>query len=233
MRLLNVALILFIRLMCLPAHAAFTIDASSDNIQIADNAVLTLLDADWTLAIKTDITTVQAYSMRVFETVLNGVTQYGFVVNSDSSLEFYATDDDGTTMDALSAASTIDTNARTLVVVRSGNKIDVYYEGSSVANVTNASFDAVNGGALYIGNRGGGTQDRGFIGSLAEFAKWDRALNAGEITALSKGLSPRCLPGAQVYLPLVRDSVELVKALSLTLTSITVGTAHPSLIQCD
>jgi len=205
---------------------AWNFTNSTNNVQVADNAALTLPDGDWTLAIKLDRTAAPAYDARIFET-LEGPTQYGFYTNGGNAVEFYSLDDDGTEVDVLSSTSVLDDNPHTLIAVRSGSRIDLYLDTTSVANVTNANFDAVNGGTLYIGNRGGGTQNRGFPGSLAEFAKWDRALSTAEIAALVKGFAPTHFPSSlKVYIPMIRDYVEVVNRLPVTNTSSTVG-AHP------
>lgn len=210
--------------------AAWTFSNSTNNVQVADNTAFTLPDGDWTISVVITRTSVPSYDARVFETV-GTFPLFSLYTNSASVVGFYAEDDDSTVLDIISASSTLDSSPHTLTAIRSGNRVDLYLDTTSVANVTNASFDAVNGQTLYIGNRGGGTQDRGFPGSIAELVIWHRALSTAELTALSDRSSQSCVPAPVLYVPAIRDYNELVKGASVTNTSSTVG-AHPRMVYC-
>lgn len=65
----------------------------------------------------------------------------------------------------------------------------------------------------------GPTYANWFNGAIAELGVWNRALNAGEILALSKGIAPPVLrQGLVMYTPLVRDLVSPAGGGGWTLT---------------
>jgi len=210
--------------------AAWTFTNSTNNVQVADNTAFTLPDGDWTISVKITRTSVPSYDARIYETV-GTFPLFSLYTSSGSAVGFYAEDDDSTVVDVISATSALNSSPHTITAIRSGNRIDLYIDTTSVANVTNASFDAVNGQTLYIGNRGGGTQDRGFPGSISELVIWHRALSTVELAELSDGDSTSCVPAPVLYVPAIRDYNELVKGASVTNTSSTVG-AHPRMIYC-
>lgn len=217
---------------------AFTIDASSDNLQLADNAALTLPDGDWTIVLWVKQTTdIQAYGQRTISTNDGGSTKkIDCSISSTGNLDFFFTDDDGTTVSGAATGALMDNNTNWVHVTyrRSGTTVELFQDAVSKASVTDATFNGLDFAApLYIGNRGGGTQNRGLIGSMAEFAKWDRALNADELVALSKGFSPAFFRDSlKLYFPMIREYVERIVNVAVTNTSTVVG-VHPRIIYPD
>jgi hypothetical protein len=68
---------------------------------------------------------------------------------------------------------------------------------TTTAPTGSTSAETVN---LGIGNRGTGTQDRAWIGRIAETAIWNAILNENEILALSRGRLPHGVrPGSLVF----------------------------------
>jgi len=82
---------------------------------------------------------------------------------------------------------------------------------------------------FHLGNRG--DENRGFPGSMAEAAIWDRILTQGEITALAAGYAPSNFPADLVlYHPLTREpEVELINGVCTTVNTLT-AEAHPRII---
>lgn len=214
---------------------AFTTTNSTNNILMADNAALSLPDADWTLAIWVKQTTgVQAYQQRIFANGDAGITnEYYFMINATGSWEFDGYDGDGTSIFPASTGTPFSGNTSWthLAVVRSGSDFTLYRNGASDGSVTDANFDGVNSAnSLTFCNRGGGTQNRALVGSIAEFAKWDRALGTTELEALADGFAPTHFPNSlMVYMPCIREYKEYKVGITITNNSSTVSD-HPRII---
>ena len=108
----------------------------------------------------------------------------------------------------------------------------IYVDGTSVT-VTQA--DAPNGTRsggednLALGEVMAGSSD--LDATMAEFAFWDVVLTAGEAATLGARYSPLFVrPSNRVlYIPLIREVVELEQGIALTLAGASV-VAHPSII---
>lgn len=117
-----------------------------------------------------------------------------------------------------------------IMLIRRGAGVFTFYvNGVQDGTETDDTVDAVDAAAnVYFGRRSDGAADRAFGGSMAEWAKWDRALDAGEHYALVAGFSPRLMPlELKWYMPMVRDYQELMVPLVLTNVGSTVSN-HPS-----
>lgn len=83
--------------------------------------------------------------------------------------------------------------------------------------VTGATGVIDRADALYFGSRAVSPTDRYFLGRLAEFAKWDAALSAGDITNLAGGYAPSLVPtGLRWYTPMINDFSESVNGITVT-----------------
>jgi Concanavalin A-like lectin/glucanases superfamily len=127
------------------------------------------------------------------------------------------------------AAPTLDTWVD-IVYTQSGTSTpSIYFDGSSqtvtTATAPTGSEVTTTGKVFRIGNKAAGTRE--FGGQLAEVAVWSRILGADEIGFLADGGTPDCIPGSlELYVPLIRDTINLKDNSSPTLT----GTAvqpHP------
>lgn len=106
----------------------------------------------------------------------------------------------------------------------------IYLNGSSVSvtEVAAPSGTVATGSSAYtIGNRQSDSA-RAWDGMLAEFGVWDALLDAAEFKALGSGVSPLLIRPASLvcYIPMLRDSVDLKRGGTPTIT----GTAvqpHP------
>lgn len=230
MRLRNLTLAILLLCFSVQSWGAFTWTNSTNNILMADNAALSLPDANWTICIRVKQTTgVQAYDQRIIATSDAVTNDYYFMIYSAGEWGFEGYDGDGTSILPFTAGFPFvgNTSWSALCAVRSGSTVTIYRDGVSDANVTNASFNGVNSAnSLTFGNRGGGTQDRALVGSAADFGVWTRALNAGELTAYAQGAAAISLPTPEVYFPMIRDYTEQRLNIAITNNSTTVGT-HP------
>lgn len=125
------------------------------------------------------------------------------------------------------ATATVSTWAHCAGVFSSATSRTAYLNGSaSTANTTNVALVAVDTATIGV-TRVHPNWLTFFDGNIAEAAVWSAALDAAEIAALAKGVSPRLIrPQSLVmYAPLIRDPIDL-KGAALTNNGATVAT-HP------
>ncbi|MFA5262177.1 MAG: LamG domain-containing protein [Opitutaceae bacterium] len=105
-----------------------------------------------------------------------------------------------------------------VLLVCAGETLTQYINGSADGTANQSGFGAVNdGNALYLGSRSYTPTDRMFKGSLAEWAKWDRALSAAEIAALVAGAKPGDVGTPVWWLPMRDDKESDLGSLTTTL----------------
>lgn len=244
MRLRNLflAFLLFILGPC-TAYSAWLFDGTNDYVTLADNAALTLPDGDWTVAgwFKLTSTSWGGDDQNIIEQGNGAVPKFRLALFSYDSVsveEIYVDirDDDGTTLliDQDPGGNwTADTNWNHLVVQRSGTTITIYVNGSSIDSASVGSIDAINpSDTFYFGARGGASS-KWFNGTLAEWAKWDRALSAAERAALSAGFSPNCFPGFSWFTPMVGGAYQELANGITTTNNGTVSASHPRMYSCN
>ena len=106
-----------------------------------------------------------------------------------------------------------------VMVVRSGASVFTFYvNGVEDGTDTDDTVDVCNPNVpMEFGRQDDGGVGRAFGGCMAEWAKWDRALTAGERVALVQGFSPRLMPTElKWYIPMVGDYQELLVPLVVT-----------------
>jgi hypothetical protein len=111
-----------------------------------------------------------------------------------------------------------------------GSNIRFYSDGSLITTVAATSIFGITGQPLDIGFD---TSDNdSWPGDIAEFGYWvNRVLSDAEMAALGKGYTPNHLPrNLAVYVPLLRDNVNVMGTGQPTLTGTTV-VAHPPVIR--
>lgn len=221
------------------AYAAFTFTNSSNIVTLADNAALTVPNADWTIAgwFKLNTTTAgHSGGERIFtwetgtgENFLGSVKASGGSGTTINTIQIYSSYPSSTFDFAIEPSFTADTNWHSYVAVRSGSTVTLYLDGTSIGTDTlNFGWDEAT--TWKFGNRADGT--RAFEGNLAEWAKWDRALIAAEIAGLAAKFSPNCFPGFTWFTPMIADYNEIKAGIVITNSSSTV-TAHPRIISCN
>ncbi len=238
-----VSLLLSFLLFVSPSWAAFSFpenDTSGDhnNLTLADNTAFNFPDGDWTLAgwLKLDDNTGTAYQYFFSWGSFQATPSFNLAIGETSGgdgpddLLFDSRDDDGDLMDVNSTSNPFSSNTSWTHVImqRSGTTITGYIDNSSVLSSTDATFDAINvAGDLHFGNRSDNATARRYGGDMAEWAKWDKALDANERQALVDGASPLTMPQSLTwYVPMVRNEVELLNNPSTTSADLTVA-SHP------
>jgi len=179
-------------------------ETSGHYVTFGDAAALTLPDGDWTIAgwIKLDDNTGSNYQYFLSwggfgaSPSLNWYFHEASVADPNV-LKFFIEDASGDPGSTITSTGTPGTSTawQHLAAVRSGNTVTQYVNGVADGTFTNAAFGGVNVAAsMYLGMRSDNDPDRRFGGSMAEWAKWDRALAVGERAALVAGFSPRMMP---------------------------------------
>lgn len=204
------------------------------DVQIADHAALTLLDGDWTIAgwikLTDNVGALWQYFYSHGVAGVNNSIRWMFR-EVDDKLQFIAKDAGGDEVDCVSTGTPgTRTDWMHLLVQRLGNTVTQYIDGTADGAETDAAFGAVNpAGNLYLGARQDENPDRRLGGDMAEWGKWDRALDAGERAGLVKGYSPLCYSGLKWYVPMVRAYQELIVPLTVTNDRSTI-VRHPPII---
>lgn len=133
------------------------------------------------------------------------------------------------------------------------NHLVVTYDGSNTSNIPimylNGVSRTVTTGVAPVGTNSNGAQqhtianrvsnyDRNWDGKLAEFAYWNRILDAGEVSNLALGAKPsRHLNGLLLYLPLMGHAADRINATAGTVaavsgfTSPNFNTDHPRMME--
>ncbi|MHC4181776.1 MAG: LamG domain-containing protein [Planctomycetota bacterium] len=115
---------------------------------------------------------------------------------------------------------------------RTSTNLRFYSDGSETGYTTDVdgtgtTRDAAASDTIAVGYNNVGSAQY-YDGLLAELAIWDKVISAGEIAALSKGLSPKIF-APNFHIPLIRDTHELFQASSVSETGTTVS-PHPPVI---
>lgn len=214
---------------------AWRFNRVDSKVQLVDHAALTLPDGDWTIAgwLKLDAhdSTKHQYFLSWGAYAAQPSLNWWFV-HTTNQLQLYSIDDDGTALDGVVSASTPGTSTiwQHLLLQRLGNTVTQYIDGVADGADLDAAYDGVNVGSnLYFGGRSVDPADRWLGGEMAEWAKWDRALDAAERGGLVKGYSPLCYPGRKWCVTMVREYQELIVPLTVTNTGSTVA-RHPPTI---
>lgn len=237
---------MFMVLLCvLPVQATWLFDGTNDYVSLSLNSVFQLPDSDWSIygrfKLSTNSVNPSFANIKLLD-IDNGTgnSEYAIeithVSGTTDEVQFFADDNQIDTVIITSTSSplTSDTNWHHILAIRSGNTFTLYLDGSQVATATNVNIDASSDmtDPLLFGSESPSGIDRWFPGELAEWAKWDRALNADEIAGLSKGFSPNCYPGTKMYAPMIRNYTEVANGLAVT-NSGSIISDHPRIIYCD
>jgi hypothetical protein len=221
------------------AYGAVSFDG--DQYWIEQSPRLTLPDSDWAFVCSVRFTSRTGTSTRdIFHwNDFGSETSLLFVRVGDASsgiapntVNAAFIDNDGTNVSFTAGGSPYagNTSWTRLGVQRVGNTLHVMYNGSSIGSSTNSSFDALTVSEWQLfGNNIFWTA--GFIGGLTDCAKWDRSLTTQEWASIASGISVDCIPGAQWFLPMIYDEVELAGGLEIDTDSPSPA-AHPRMLSC-
>ncbi len=216
---------------------AWSFDETNDDVQLTDNAALTLPDADWSLGglIKLDDNVGSFYqyfiSWNVFAT--NDSIHIYFHEASEPEPNFIHLnihDSDGTAFAIKGGTPGTSTSWQHVMVVRSGDDFTLYVDNVSIGTFNQPLFNAVNSTAtFYIGSRNGDA-DRFTGADMAEWAKWDSALSSGDRADLTNLHRPNSISAQPVwYCSMVNTYTESIVPLTVTNNGSVEGT-HPQMI---
>ncbi len=216
-------------------------ETSGHHVLLGDNAALTLPDGDWTIAgwIYLDDNAGNFFQYFLSWGAVSASPSLNWFVDETgeanaNKLKVIAYDAGGDNYEFASPGTPIvGATAKWLhfILVHSGNTLLQYIDNVLDASEVDAAVGAIDVGAsMYLGMREDNNADRRFGGSMAEWAKWDRALNAGERGALVAGYSPMFFPTPKWYVPMIRSYQELAVPLTVTNNNSTV-IAHPRIIR--
>lgn len=101
-----------------------------------------------------------------------------------------------------------------LVMVKTGASLYGYVNNTK--NTFTGQNSAMTSRAISfgIGARPDGTNTAS--SDIAEFATWTRALTDAEVASLAKGFKPIRVPKPEIYIPLIRNKVDLSSAYAVT-----------------
>jgi len=194
-------ILLFLILMCFTVNASFVFDSVTDWISVADNDNLTLPDhtitGGWTIAGWIKSTDNSGSYYQYFLSVhYNLDPQVRLWINEDSQgdpdeIKFYVSD--STPDDAGVAASTSapisDTSWHHVILEHDGSNITLYVDATSVTSDTATLVNVVNCSTPWFfgqrSNEATANTDRNFVGKMAEWAMWERALTSTERNQLA------------------------------------------------
>ncbi len=220
------------------SRGAWLFDGVDDYVTVADNAALSIPAGDWTVGGWVKLTSNTTSTNQIILEWGNAPTFSQDITleitnNAGTTDEITGYYDDGTSgnvsITSTSSPFTSNTNWTHVLFINSGTSFNVYINGASVASTTSSRGGIDVTPALRLGVSG--STDRFLNGSLAEWAKWDRALSADEIAGLAKGFSSNCYPGFKWLVPMVRNYQELKENLTVTNTGSTVSD-HPRIFYC-
>lgn len=216
---------------CAAASAAWLFDGT-DTVTMADSDTLTLPTGDWSLSGWIKMSATSTSLREVFEWGTTGgypwirlfINGSGMFPYNDLYVQYKST---SSTAKFVVGGSVGDSTVwNHVAIVRSGNTLTMYYNGSSVGTPANMTYEyAINPSVAWYW--GDGTA---FNGALAEWAGWtDHALTAEELAALVAAGAPEdCATAPEWHLDMF-DAVDCqIGSLSLTDNGVTIdyGT-HP------
>lgn len=205
---------------------AWTFDGTNDQVDLGTSHAdaYDIPDADWTIA---GWAKHADGSPATNETMYNvGESQNGLIILVDASgnldFDWFTTSNvqiDGTGTDFS------DTNWHHVVATRSGDDYTIYVDNNSRGTSNNSAANTET--TIDVNQFGIEFFSDWWNGSLAEWAKWNRALNTQERQALADGASPLFFHNdLKWYAPMIREYIELLVGETVTNSGSTIGD-HP------
>ncbi len=203
-------------------------ETSGHYVTLGDNAALTLPDGDWTIGgwIKLDDNLGSFYQYFLSWGRLNVSPSCNWFFNealapSNGNKLSVAVVDGGGDAFFFTSSGTPGTNTawQHLALARASGVLTQYINGAADGSESDALVDAIDvGDSLYLGMRSDGSISRRLGGSMAEWAKWNRALSAGELLGLAAGWTPDSFPTPAWHVPMFGGQY-IEKRVPLTVTN--------------
>jgi hypothetical protein len=183
---------------------------------------------------------------RIFDKAVSTAAQFGLFTNSSGTAGFELSRHYSGSANSQNWGwgSTISSpgfnNVFRLAISHSGVRTTdpILYLNGTVRSITNRANNGTNnisnsGAALIVANRVIGGSTRCLAGWMAEFAFYNTQLDNKILEAYSKGWSPNHFPSNRViYLPLVRDSIDLHNNVISVVTATPVD-SHPPMFNAS
>ena len=149
---------------------------------------------------------------------------YQWLINQNTSNQITWTIHDGANRDVTGAVISLNVWTH-IAMVKSTTNLYGYINGTRYGPTASTSSITSRASSFGIGARQNGTVP--YVGNLAEFATWTRALTDAEVTSLSKGFKPIRVPTPEIYIPLVRDTTDIRSGYTVTQVGTPVVQPHP------
>lgn len=205
---------------------AYTFDETNDNLSLADNAALTLPNADWAISLWFKLPDATGSGTQfLLSCGLNGDTPTLTLRLNEASagaspncLLFTVRDDLGNAATGTSSNTPGTSTAwQHGLIQRSGSNVLLYTDGTLRATGAHTFAATINSANPWvIGSRYDGGAGTWFGGDLAEVAKWDYAMSDLNIARLAAGWRATRFGGLKWYVPMLADTLE--KAVPITVT---------------
>jgi hypothetical protein len=223
-------------------------DEVDDYVTLADNAALSFPNGDWSVAgwvkLTDNVGTTFQYfaSWNAFGATPSWHWYFGEATAADAALrnkyQIAAKSangvdfTNGANIPSTSTSGTSTAWQHLTVTYTASTRTIRYYtngvaDGSHVVSGTPDGIDHT--GAFYFGSRAVTPTDRYFGGRLAEFAKWNSALNTTQITALAAGDAPSIVGAPAWYCPMVNNFTESVNNITVTAVGSVTDVDHPTI----
>ncbi len=151
---------------------------------------------------------------------------YQWLISINASSKLLAAVSSGPTNFPVFATASTVANAWThAAFVYGSSNIKLYQDGSEVASGVAPATMVSRTQATGIGARHGGS--RPFPGYVAEFATWTSALSAGEVASLAKGFKASRINKPDIYIPFIREKIDVANAYAITTTGSPTVQPHP------
>lgn len=206
------------------------------NLSIADNAALTLQDGDWAVAGWVKLNdNVGSGGHNLFQYGTFGANnslwiwiEEGQAGGNQDDIVFRAVDGDGTNTGNVASTSNPFLNNMLwthLLLQKTAGAIKMYVDASEVSTVSSTGFNAVNPSTFQMGFSGGSYL---IDGALAEWSKWNRAMNSSERTALAGGApASNYSTNLDYYMKMRLDWTEEIVPLTITNNGTRLYAGHP------
>jgi hypothetical protein len=212
----------------------FYFGTGTQSVTLADNAALDLPNGEWCIAFRARETSRATSSRLVYRSNLPTTANSIEITMGAGAFanEFYVTivDASDSTLSFPIASNPLNAgDPVNFILQRESDGFVRLYFNAVLAATSNAQLTtAINTtAALWLGNRSDSA--RPFDGWMAEYVQLSRALTPDERAAHHAGFSPPFFPGRAVYVPAIRDYIELQAGIAVTNNGSTV-IEHPAII---
>jgi len=212
----RIAIPILILLLASAANASWHF-SSTDTVTMADAAVLTLQSGDWSVAGWAQIEGGEGTYRKLCEWGSESTSNWFRVYYATNNLVWFNIRGGAASTKTAGGANVSPGNDAGwvhLAVIRSGNTMTGYANGTALATAADLTYAySINGATDWTWGHSGA-----WTGYLGEWAAWtDHALSAEELTALvGEGLPEECATTPEWHIEMYDDFVSQIGSLSIT-----------------